>query len=87
MIARERQLECARSVVEFQHYFAARLDERRTSPRDDILTDLINARIERTQPLNTAEMLSILQQLLVAGNQTTTNLIASGMMLLCQNPD
>jgi cytochrome P450 len=32
-------------------------------------------------------MLSILQQLLVACNETTTNLIASGMMLLCQNPD
>lgn len=87
MITRQRELECARSIVEFQHYFAERLEERRSAPRDDILTDLINARLDTTEPLNTAEMLSILQQLLVAGNETTTNLIASAMMLLCQNPD
>jgi cytochrome P450 len=85
-LTRERQLECARSMVEFQHYFAAKLDERRAAPRDDVLTDLINARLDGETPLDTAEMLSILQQLLVAGNETTTNLIASGMMLLCQHP-
>ncbi|WBL37119.1 cytochrome P450 [Tepidiforma flava] len=34
-----------------------------------------------------AEMLSILQQILVAGNETTTNLIASGMMILVQRPE
>lgn len=83
----ERAVECAQSIVEFQHYFAAKLDERRAEPQDDILTDLINARLDGEKPLDTAEMLSILQQLLVAGNETTTNLIASGMMLLCQHPD
>ena len=86
-ITRERALECARSIVEFQHYFAAKLDERRREPRDDILTSLIDARIDGERPLDTAEMLGILQQLLVAGNETTTNLIGSGMMLLCQHPE
>ncbi|MCC6381961.1 MAG: cytochrome P450 [Dehalococcoidia bacterium] len=86
-LTRERQLACARSVVEFQKYFAARLDERRRHPQDDILTDLVNARLDGEKPLDTAEMLSILQQLLVAGNETTTNLIASGTMLLLQHPD
>ncbi len=85
-LTRERSLECAKSGVEFQQYFAARLDERRAEPKDDFLTDLINARIDGEKPLNTPEMLSILQQILVAGNETTTNLIASGTMLLCQNP-
>ncbi len=37
MIGRERKLQCARSVVELQHYFAARIEERRESPRDDLL--------------------------------------------------
>jgi cytochrome P450 len=85
-LTRERSLECARSSVQFQHYFAARLDERRSSPRDDILTDLINARLDGENPLDMAEMLGILAQLLVAGNETTTNLIGSGAMLLAQNP-
>jgi cytochrome P450 len=87
LISYERRVECARSLVEFQHYFAARLDERRREPRDDILTDLINARLDGVAPLDTAEMLNILLQLLVAGNETTTNLIASAMMLLLKNPE
>lgn len=85
-ITHERQLECAQSHVEFQHYFADRLEERRIAPRDDILTDLINARLEGVDPLSVAEMLNILEQLLVAGNETTTNLIASAVMLLLQEP-
>lgn len=80
-------MECARSLVAFQQYFAARLDERRREPRDDILTDLINARLDGVEPLDTAEMLNILLQLLVAGNETTTNLIASAMMMLLKNPE
>jgi len=87
MISAQRQLECTRSIVEFQHYFAAKLEERRIAPRDDLLTDLLNARLEKTAPLSMGEMLSILQQLLVAGNETTTNLIGSAMMLLLQHPD
>ena len=88
VLTRERQLECARSIVEFQHYFAERLEERRREPRDDILSDLVNARLDGddAHPLDTAEMLSILQQLLVAGNETTTNMLASAMMLLLHHP-
>src|SRR5215469_5489523 len=82
MISYERQIECARSLVEFQHYFAARLEERRAEPRDDMLTDLVNARLDGVEPLNVPELLNILQQLLVAGNETTTNLIAGAMMIL-----
>ncbi len=86
MIGRERKLECARSVVELQNYFAARIEERRKFPRDDLLTDLVNARLEGVAALTVPEMLSMIQQLLVAGNETTTNLIGSGMMLLVHHP-
>ena len=71
----ERQVECARAEVEFQHYFAARLEERRRHPQTDLLTDLINARILREAPLDLPELLSILKQLLIGGNETSTNLI------------
>lgn len=83
----ERQAECARSEVEFQHYFAARLEERRHNPREDLLTDLLNARVEGEAPLTMPEMLSILKQLLIGGNETSTNLIGSMMLLLMNNPD
>ena len=70
MASREEQLEAAKRIVEFQHYFADRLAEVREAPRDDIISALVRARIEGERSLDTAESLSILQQLLVAGNET-----------------
>ncbi|HKV56042.1 MAG TPA: cytochrome P450 [Candidatus Binataceae bacterium] len=82
----ERHIECAKSEVEFQHYFAEQLDERRRSPRRDLLTELLGARVKGELPLNTPELLSILKQLLIGGNETSTNLIGSMMLLLMNNP-
>jgi cytochrome P450 len=79
-----RQVEIARSLVEFQHYFAAKIDERRQEPRDDMLTDLVEARVGG-QALDVPELLSIVQQMLVAGNETTTKLIGSAMLMLLEN--
>ena len=87
LVSREREKECAREVVEFQHYMKARLDERRKQATDDLLSDLVHARIEGEKPLDDAEILSIAQQLMVAGNETTTNTLAGGMLLLIQNPE
>jgi cytochrome P450 len=83
----EGQVEAAKLIVEFQNYFAAKLEERRAAPREDILSDIANARVEGERPLDVAESLSILQQLLVAGNETTANATAEGMLLLARNPD
>ena len=87
------RLAAARGLVAFQNYFAGELEDRRTNPRDDFLTDLRNAEIaadddiEDTRPLDLPEMLSILHQLLVAGNETTTSLLASAMIELSDKPD
>jgi cytochrome P450/nitrite reductase/ring-hydroxylating ferredoxin subunit len=83
----DRQIECAKSEVEFQHYFAAGLEERKGKPRQDLLTELLNARVKGEEPLSMPEMLSILKQLLIGGNETTTNLIGSMMLLLINNRD
>ncbi len=87
MASLEEQVEAARQIVDFQHYTAAVLEERRSSRREDIISDLVHARLEGERPLDTAECLSILQQLLVAGNETTASSIAEGTWLLIQNPD
>ena len=83
----DRQIECARSEVAFQHFFAGQLEERRRHPHNDVLTDLLNARIKGEEPLNSPEMLSILKQLLIGGNETSTNLIGSMLLLLLNNPE
>jgi cytochrome P450 len=89
----QRRLDAARGLVDFQRYFAAELDDRRRSPRDDFLTDLLQATVDGDEdglddhrPLDTPEMLSILHQLLVAGNETTTTLLAESVRLLVANP-
>jgi cytochrome P450 len=87
MASQEEQLEAARMIVEFQKYFAKVVESRRGDPHDDIITDLVHARVEGERPLDMAETLSILQQLLVAGNETTASSISEGMWLLTQNPD
>jgi len=87
MATPDEELAAAKLIVQFQHYFAAKLDERRRDKRDDIISDIVHARLEGERPLDTAESLSIIQQLLVAGNETTTSAIAEGVLLLIQHPE
>jgi cytochrome P450 len=81
------QVAAAKMIVEFQHYFAARLDERWKEPRKDIISDIVHSQVEGERPLDVPESLSILQQLLVAGNETTANAISEGMLLLVREPE
>ena len=87
MASKPEQLHAAQLIVDFQNYFAERLEERRKNPQDDIISDIVHAQFEDETPLNTPEMLSILQQLLVAGNETTASSIAEAVLLMIQHPD
>ncbi len=77
----------ARDIVEFQHYFVTRMNERRQQPTDDILSKVVNASIDGEQPLSDAECLSMLSQILVAGNETTASALTEGIWLLIQHPE
>ena len=87
----DTRVAAQRGIVEFQHYFAAQIEERRRNPGADVLSVLVGARISDgaggERPLDVPEMLSIIQQLLVAGNETTTKLLTEGVRLLAENPD
>lgn len=78
--------KAARDILEFQHYFVERMEERRAEPSDDILSMIVNARID-DEPLNNAEGLSMLSQILVAGNETTAASLTEGIWLLINHPD
>ena len=86
MVSDERLIACARSVQEFQHFIADEIDVRRKAPRDDLLSAMVQARDEQGGSLDTAEIISLTQQFLVAGNETTTNALAAGVRLLCDDP-
>ena len=66
-------------------YFRSLLAARRREPADDLLSALISARDEGDR-LSENELLSMAFLLLVAGHETTVNLIASGTLALLLNP-
>jgi len=66
-------------------YFRGLLAARRREPADDLLSALISARDE-TDKLSENELLSMAFLLLVAGHETTVNLIASGTLALLLHP-
>jgi cytochrome P450 len=66
--------------------FARLLGERRAERRDDLMSALLDAEIDG-QRLREDELLGFCFVLIVAGNDTTTNLIANGAVLLADHPD
>src|SRR5262245_5903585 len=66
--------------------FARLLDERRCARRDDLMSALLDAEIDGER-LTQDELLGFCFVLIVAGNDTTTNLIANGAILLAQHED
>jgi cytochrome P450 len=92
MATPEEQVEDANNIVAFQMYFADMCDQRRKEPADDMISDLVVTEIKDpdsgdVRPLNMEELQSVLQQLMVAGNETTTSAITGGMLSLIQNPE
>jgi cytochrome P450 len=66
-------------------YFRALLAAKRREPTDDLLSALIAAR-DQADSLSEDELVSMAFLLLVAGHETTVNLIASGVLALLLNP-
>lgn len=83
----ERALERVQLNHDLQKYFLAKCEERRRDPREDMLTILVQSLYEGERPLRDGEILSILQQFLVAGHETTTSALGAGMKLLIEHPD
>ena len=82
----EQRAVALAEVMELAKYLAAMADKRRTQPADDLIGALVAA--ERTAGrISAGEVLSYCVLLLVAGNETTTNLIGSLVATLSANPD
>ncbi len=71
---------------EMEAYLAGLLEERRAAPKDDLLTRLLEAELEGER-LTLQEILGLFQLLLVAGQETTTNLINNTVLCLLENSD
>ncbi len=79
--ARREQL-----LREMRDYLVPLAEQRRSAPREDLLTGLVQAEHEGSV-LSHEEMLSMLVLLLVAGNETTTTLIGNAALELLAHPE
>jgi len=78
--------EIVRVIDELGDYFTAEIEKRRASPGQDLVSALVAAHDEG-EVMSAADLLSFITLLLVAGNETTTNLIGNGMLALGRNLD
>ena len=73
-------------AVAFLRYIRMLVKARRTNPEDDLVTALVRAE-EAGDQLSEDELVAMIFLLLVAGHETTVNLIGNGMLALLENPD
>jgi cytochrome P450 len=85
-ITEEMRPEVERDMDAFMAYFEVAVGERRAQPRDDLISALIRAETEE-QALTADEVLAFIVLLLVAGNETTTNLIGNAVRALLDHPE
>jgi cytochrome P450 len=74
------------AAVELLAYFTELAARRRADPRDDLLSDLLAVSGSGDGRLTDAELLHNLTLLLVAGFETTTNLLGNGLQVILQDP-
>lgn len=74
------------AINEMMAYFRGIIAERRASPADDLISALLAAELE-DERLSEQDVLAFCWLLLVAGNETTTNLIGNGIRTLLEHPD
>ncbi|MCK9494036.1 MAG: cytochrome P450 [Dehalococcoidia bacterium] len=82
----EMQARTRRAVEDLVAYFGREVDAREASPRDDLITALVQAE-EDGRRLRREDVLAFCILLLVAGNETTTNLIGNGLAALLDHPE
>jgi cytochrome P450 len=74
------------AALELYQYFGAVIEERRGQPGTDMISVLINGEVDGER-LTEAELLGFCMTLLVAGNETTRNLLSGGTWALADYPE
>ncbi|MGB8644874.1 MAG: cytochrome P450, partial [Anaerolineae bacterium] len=74
------------AVMEMSGYFMGMIQQRQAQPGDDLISGLLAANIEGVH-LSLVELLGFCVLLLVAGNETTTNLLGNALMCFTDHPD
>ena len=82
----DRHERAKRSLENMVDYLKAQIAERRKNPREDLITAILQAS-DNGDLLTDEEVISTCTLLVFGGHETTTNLLANGVMSLLQFPD
>ncbi len=82
----ERWARVERAAEEFGEYARALIRSRKREPRDDLLTAMVQAE-HRGEFLNEDEVVANTVLLMIAGHETTSNLLANGLLVFIRHPD
>ena len=74
------------AFIALREYFVAEIETRRRNPGGDLVSVLVAAHEGSDEVLSEAELIAFVVFLLLAGNETTTNLIGNGMLALMRHP-
>src|SRR5690606_37913167 len=74
-----------RTTRDLNELFADLVRRRRSDPGDDVISSLVGPLAE--EELTPRELLSICRLLLIAGFETTVNLVGNGVLALLENPE
>ena len=83
----EQEIWVAEQGIAFQHYIKGHIEDRRKSPKDDIISHLVQAQFDNDRPLTDGEIISMVDHLHIGGNETTAYALASGMWQMLRDPD
>ncbi len=88
MVVDDAQLAAAdAAAAEFDDYFNVLIERRRADPQDDLISVLIAEADREAGQLDPRELIANLVLLLVAGFETTTNLLGNGLAVLFDHPE
>jgi cytochrome P450 len=83
--APDEQVEIANGMAAFWRYCEELAEDRRADRRDDFTSDLVHTPDATGKPLSQQEVATILFGLLLAGHETTTNLLGNGLRRLLEH--
>jgi cytochrome P450 len=82
-----QMLENAGQICELQNFIIAEMKAREHEPREDMISDIVHARLEDGGRLTFKEAVSLIRALIIAGNETTATAIGNLLFVLATQPD
>lgn len=82
------EIACAKKEIAAQHYFMALIEEKRQRPDETILSAFVNAQLPSgTRMTDPQILMHVMLDLFMAGGETTSKALASGIYMLCQDQE